>query len=89
MAKKSKVVSKRRTFTVVAHLPASVELSLRGTKNILHVDVTQGKLKGKLYIAQGSIQWWSSKAKDYAHHSDWPEFIKLLEELPKRHFYRR
>jgi hypothetical protein len=81
MAKKS---------AVVAYLPSSVELSLRGAKNTLRIKVAlEGKLRGELHIAQGSIQWWLPKAKKFAHASDWPEFINLLKQMPMRRFYNR
>jgi len=81
MAKKSKIV---------AHIPCSVELSLRGAKNTLRLNVTlDGKPKGELHISQGSIQWWLPDAKKNAHGSDWPDFIKLLEQMPTVHLYNR
>jgi len=77
MAKKSKIV---------AHLPASVELSERTTKNSLVIDVIlSGSKKGELHIAQGSVEWWPAYNDVNAHRLGWTKFIEKLEEtMPVR-----
>ncbi len=77
MAKKSKIV---------AHLPESVELSERTTKNALIIDVIlSGAKKGELHIAQGSIEWWPAYNDVNTHRLGWPKFIEMLEgTMPKR-----
>jgi hypothetical protein len=76
MAKKSKIV---------AHLPSSVELSERTTKNALRIDVNLGGSKeGSLHIAQGSVEWWPAYNDVNAHRLVWTEFVALLETMPKR-----
>jgi len=75
MAKKSKII---------AHLPSSVELTERTTKNALRLDVNLGgSKKGSLHISQGTVEWWPAYNDVYAHRLPWADFVRLLEDMPK------
>ena len=76
-------MSKR--FTVVAHLPTSVELTKRSTKNDLRVEVDIPDASGgTLVIGQGSVEWWPEHKSVNAHRGDWHKFIELVTKLPKK-----
>jgi len=77
MAQKSKII---------AHLPATIELSRRTTQNSISFQVWRsGSKAGKLVIAQGSVEWWPDYHKVHAHRLSWGKFIALLEgEMPER-----
>jgi hypothetical protein len=74
----------KRIYKVVAHLPATVELSRRATKDTLTVDVDGGQNPGKLVIAQGSIEWWPGGNKVNAHRLKWDAFAAMIENIPER-----
>ena len=70
---------------IVAHLPASVELTRRTTQNALRVDVNlKGSKQGSLHVSRGSVEWWPDYKKVNAHRVGWKKFVELLEEMPKR-----
>jgi len=76
MTKKSKII---------AHLPSSVELSERTTKNALRIDVKlAGSKEGSLHIAKGTVEWWPAYNDVNAHRLPWSDFIALLETMPRR-----
>jgi len=76
MAKKSKII---------AHLPSSVELSERTTKNALRIDVKLGGSKeGSLHISQGTVEWWPAYNDVNAHRLSWTDFVAHLEKMPLR-----
>ena len=76
---------------IVAHLPASVEISRRTTQNAIRIDVKRkGAKEGRLVIAQGSVEWWPDYNKVNAHRLSWRRFIELLEdEMPTRRSKRK
>jgi hypothetical protein len=76
-----------KRFTVVANLPASIELTKRTSQNALTVDIKIGEAKeGTLVIAQGSVEWWPGGNKVNAHRMNWGKFKEIMESQvpPKR-----
>ena len=71
---------------IIAHLPATIELSRRTTQNSISFDVKRsGSKAGRLVIAQGSVEWWPDYNKIHAHRMSWGKFIALLEgQMPER-----
>lgn len=80
-----------RKFKVVAHLPASIELTKRTSQNALKVDVNMSDSKeGTLVIARGSVEWWPDRNKVNAHRGNWEQFADLMEKgLPRKRSIRR
>ena len=79
-----------KKFKVVAHLPSSVELTKRTTKNALKVDVKIGDSKeGTLCISQGTVEWWPDHNKVNAHRANWEKFVEVLESLPRKRSKRK
>jgi hypothetical protein len=76
---KKKATPKR--FSVTTHLPYSVELSPRTTKNAVKFDIRKGKEKiGTLYISSGTVEWWPKSNKVNAWRGSWWTFAKILED---------
>ena len=75
-----------KRFTVIANLPASIELTKRTSQNALTVEIKIGESKeGTLVIAQGSVEWWPGGNKVNAHRTDWGKFKEIMEsELPRK-----
>jgi hypothetical protein len=73
------------TFKVVAHLPATVRLSRRTTKETITVEVSGGTRPGKLVISQGTIEWWPGGQSVNIYRTHWQHFAEICEEhVPKR-----
>jgi hypothetical protein len=74
-----------KKYEIIANLPASIELTKRKSQNALMVDVKVGQIKeGTLVIAQGSVEWWPGGHSVNAHRGNWEQFIKIVEQLPKK-----
>jgi hypothetical protein len=69
-----------KVYEVIAHLPATVELSRRATKDTLTVDISGGKKPGKLVIARGTIEWWPEGNKVNVRRAAWDDFAAICEE---------
>jgi hypothetical protein len=81
MAQKSKII---------AHLPATIELSRRTTQNSISFEVRRsGSKAGKLVIAQGSVEWWPDYNKVNSHRLSWGKFIALFEDEVKERRSKR
>ena len=80
-----------KKFKVVAHLPASIELTKRTSKNALRVDVIIDDVKkGTLVIARGTVEWWPDQNSVNAHRGNWKKFAELIEQgLPQKRSARR
>ncbi len=78
-------------YKVTAHLPGTVELSRRTTKDTLTVGVEQdGQLLGTLVIAHGTIEWWPNGKRSKAHRAGWGQFAKICEDyIPRRDSVRQ
>jgi len=76
--------------TIIASLPAAVELSKRTTQNSLRVDVKlYGSKEGSLHIAKGGVEWWPDYNKVNAHRLSWRKFIALIESVDERRSVRK
>jgi hypothetical protein len=81
-------MSKR--FKVIAHLPTSVELTKRTTKNDLRVEVdTPDSTGGTVIFGQGSVEWWPDHKSVNVHRGDWNQLIALLATLPEKRSSRK
>jgi hypothetical protein len=70
----------QRVMTVIAHLPASVELTKRNSANAITVEVrTADELLGTLYMGRGSVEWWPSGNKTKALKKGWRDFANILD----------
>jgi len=79
-----------KNFTVVAHLPASIEITKRTSKHALKIEVKMGELKeGTLVIARGSVEWWPDRNKVNAHRLNWEQFAEHMESLPRKRSTRK
>ena len=79
-----------KRFKVVAHLPTSVELTKRTTKNDLRVEVdVPDSTGGTLVIGQGSVEWWPDHISVNAHRGDWNKFIEIVTKLPRKRSARK
>jgi hypothetical protein len=74
-----------KTSKVVAHLPATVELSRRKTKDIITLEIHRGEKVGHLVISKSRIEWWPRKKSVNVHRADWELFASVCEKhIPKR-----
>lgn len=72
-----------RKVEVIARLPRTVDVSIRGASTALRVDVRiEGEKRGSLNIGSGSVAWWPSKSSVHGHRVSWEKFIKLMEAQP-------
>jgi hypothetical protein len=80
-----------KKFTVVAHLPASIDLTKRTAKNGLSIDVKVRKSKkGTLIISRGGVEWWPDGNSVNARGANWDKVVKLLEtHLPEKRSKRK
>jgi hypothetical protein len=76
---------------VIAHLPGTVELSRRTTKDTLTVWIEEdGETLGNLVIAHGTIEWWPKGKKKKARRASWGKFAQVCEEhISQRKSVRR
>jgi hypothetical protein len=75
-----------RVYKITAHLPATVELTPRNTKDTITVDIEGGKNPGKLVIAQGTVEWRPKGRKVNVYRGDWDLFATACEKgLDKVH----
>jgi len=66
---------------VIAHLPLTVDLTKRNSRNDLRFVVKSGKkMLGTLQMGRGSIQWFAPKAKKPTGEWTWKAFAKMLNE---------
>lgn len=73
------------TSKVVAHLPATVELSRRKAKGTITLEVRHGRLLGLLVVSQSRIEWWPRRKAVNVHRADWKLFASICEKhIPKR-----
>jgi hypothetical protein len=74
-----------KNVTVIAHLPATIEISHRASSKALRIDVKiAGSKKGTLSIGRGSVEWWPEFNSVNAHRASWQNFIEILEGMPRR-----
>jgi len=71
--------------SVVAELPKTVDVSIRGASNALTIKVTTaGGKKGSLTIGSGSVAWWPEYNTVNAHRVTWSKLIEILEGMPAK-----
>jgi hypothetical protein len=79
-------MARKRTQTVVTvNQVSKVELTKRGSRNSLEVEVRSGsELLGTLVMGSGSVQWWPRGNKANKFQKNWKGFAALLDEAIRR-----
>jgi len=75
---------KRTQTSVTVNQVSKVELTKRGSRNSLEIEVRRGaELLGTLFLGSGSVQWWPNGNKINSVKKSWREFVNILEEQMK------
>lgn len=70
---------------VTVNQVSSVELTKRGSRNSLEIQVRSGRqLLGTLVMGQGSVQWWPSGTVTHKFQKSWRDFAALLDSAIKK-----
>ena len=69
-----------KVYEVTAHLPATVSLSKRTTKDTIQIQVQGGGRPGTLVISQGTVEWWPENNKSIVYRGHWDLFGAMCEE---------
>jgi hypothetical protein len=79
------MAKKRTSTTVTVNQVSKVDLTKRGSRNSLEVEVRRGsELLGTLVMGSGSVQWWPRGNKANKFQKSWEGFAALLDEaIPK------
>lgn len=79
-----------RNFTVVAHLPAAVDITKRTSQNSLTIEIKDGSTKiGTLVVGRGTVEWWPESNRVNAHRANWYNFAEMMTTLPKKRSTRK
>jgi hypothetical protein len=80
----------QRNFTVVAHLPAAVDITKRTSQNSLTIEIKDGSTKiGTLVVGRGTVEWWPESNRVNAHRANWYNFAEIMTTLPKKRSTRK
>jgi hypothetical protein len=80
----------KRNFTVVAHLPAAVDITKRTSQNSLTIEIKDGSTKiGTLVVGRGTVEWWPESNRVNAHRANWYNFAEMMTTLPKKRSTRK
>ena len=79
-------MARQRTATsVTVNQVSRVELTKRGSRNSLEVEVRRGtELLGKLLMGSGSVQWWPRGNKANRFQKSWKDFAALLDDAIRK-----
>ena len=79
---------KRTQTSVTVNQISNVELTKRGSRNSLEIEVRRGdELLGTLFLlflGSGSVQWWPRGNKANKFEKSWTGFAALLDEAIRR-----
>ena len=75
---------RRRTTTVTAQIPSTVDLTKLKSKNALRIEIRRGAdLLGTLSMGRGSVEWWPRGNKTHILRKRWRAFADMLDEHMK------
>jgi len=75
---------KRKTTTVTAQIPSTVDLTKLKSKNALQIEIRRGdELLGTLSMGRGSVEWWPRGNKINILRKRWRAFADMLDEHMK------
>jgi len=76
---------KRTATSVTVNQVSKVELTKRGSRNSLEIEVRRGaELLGTLFLGSGSVQWWPRGNKANKFQKSWTGFAAMLDEAIRR-----
>ena len=79
-----------KNFSVVAHLPAAVEITKRTSQNSLTIEIKDGSKKiGTLVVGRGTVEWWPESNKVNAHRANWYQFAEVMATLSQKRSTRK
>ena len=80
----------KRNLSVVAHLPAAVDITKRTSQNSLTIEIKDGSTKiGTLVVGRGTVEWWPESNRVNAHRANWYNFAEMMTALPKKRSTRK
>ena len=72
---------RRKTTTVTAQIPSTVDLTKLKSKNALQIEIRRGEdLLGTLSMGRGSVEWWPRGNKINILRKRWRAFADMLDE---------
>jgi hypothetical protein len=75
---------RKKTTTVTAQIPSTVDLTKLKSKNALRIEIRRGMdLLGTLSMGRGSVEWWPRGNKTHILRKRWRAFADMLDEHMK------
>ena len=75
---------RKKTTSVTAHIPSTVELTKLKSGNALRIEVRRGEeLLGTLSMGRGSVEWWPRGNKVNILRKRWRAFADMLDKYMK------
>jgi hypothetical protein len=75
---------RKKTTTVTAQIPSTVDLTKLKSKNALRIEIRRGAdLLGTLSMGRGSVEWWPRGNKTHILRKRWRAFADMLDEHMK------
>ena len=75
---------RKKTTTVTAQIPSTVDLTKLKSRNALRIEIRRGTdLLGTLSMGRGSVEWWPRGNKTHILRKRWRAFADMLDEHMK------